>query len=153
MNTIAWRATVHGVAKSWTPLSIHTQEHTPILADLAVQQAFLEHLQRARAILVTAHNSEQKGPHSRPEGLTFLWGNTDFTHTDTHKRTVKVKSLSHVRLFAIPWTVAYWVPRFMGFSRQGYWSGLPLPSPEDLPDPGIKPGLPRGRQMLYHLNH
>ena len=30
----------------------------------------------------------------------------------------------------------------MGFSRQGYWSGLPFPSPEDLPDPGIKPGSP-----------
>ena len=54
----------------------------------------------------------------------------------------EVKSLSHVRLFATPWTVAYQAPPFMGFSRQGYWSGLPFPSPGDLPDPGIEPGSP-----------
>jgi len=37
-----------------------------------------------------------------------------------------------------PWTVAHGALLFMGFSRQEYWSGLPSPSPEDLPDPGIK---------------
>ena len=55
---------------------------------------------------------------------------------------VKVKSLSRVRVFATPWTVAYQAPPSMGFSMQEYWSGLPFPSPEDLPDPGIKPGSP-----------
>ena len=55
---------------------------------------------------------------------------------------VKVKSLSHVQLFATPWTVAYHAPPSMGFSRQECWSGLPFPSPGDLPDPGIKPGCP-----------
>ena len=55
---------------------------------------------------------------------------------------MKVKSLSHVQLFATPWTVAYQAPVSMGFSRQEYWSGLPFPSPGDLPDPGIKPGSP-----------
>ena len=54
----------------------------------------------------------------------------------------KVKSLSHVWLFATPWTVAYQAPPSMGFSRQEYWSGLPLPSPGDLPDPRIKPRSP-----------
>ena len=39
---------------------------------------------------------------------------------------VKVKSLSPVRLFATPWTVAYQAPPSMGFSRQEYWSGLPF---------------------------
>ena len=53
----------------------------------------------------------------------------------------EVKSLSRIRLFATPWTVAYQAPP-MGFSRQEYWSGLPFPSPEDLPDPGIEPGSP-----------
>ena len=38
-----------------------------------------------------------------------------------------------------PWTVAHQAPLFMGFSRQEYWSGLPCPPPEDLPDPGIEP--------------
>ena len=46
--------------------------------------------------------------------------------------------LSHVQLFATPWTVAHQAPLSMAFSRQEYWSGLPFPSPEDLPDPGIK---------------
>ena len=53
---------------------------------------------------------------------------------------VNVKSLSRVRLFATPWTVAYQAPPSMGFSRQEYWSGLPFPSSGDLPDPGIEPG-------------
>ena len=58
------------------------------------------------------------------------------------KMKVKVKSLSRVRLFATPWTVAHQAPPPMGFSRQEYWSELPFPSPGDLPDPGIKPGSP-----------
>ena len=44
-------------------------------------------------------------------------------------RKVKVKSLSHIRLLATPWTAAYQAPPSMGFSRQEYWSGVPLPSP------------------------
>ena len=51
---------------------------------------------------------------------------------------VKVKSLSRVRLFATPWTVAYQAPWSMGFSRHKYWSGLPFPSPADLSNVGIK---------------
>ena len=55
---------------------------------------------------------------------------------------MKVKSLSHVRLFATPWTVAHQAPPSMGFSRQENWSGLPFPSPVDLPDSGIEPMSP-----------
>ena len=47
--------------------------------------------------------------------------------------------LSHVQLFATPWTVAHQAPLSTGFSRQEYWSGLPFPSPGDLPDPGSQP--------------
>jgi len=54
----------------------------------------------------------------------------------------EVKSLSRVQLFVTPWTVAYQASLSMGFSRHEYWSGLPLPSPGDLPDPGIEPGSP-----------
>ena len=43
---------------------------------------------------------------------------------------------------ATPWTVAHQVPLSVGFPRQEYWSGLPVPSPEDLPDPGIEPASP-----------
>ena len=63
-----------------------------------------------------------------------LWG--------SWKWKVKVKSLSRVRLFATPWTVPYQAPQSMEFSRQEYWSGLPFPSPEDLPNPGIEPRSP-----------
>ena len=51
-----------------------------------------------------------------------------------------MKSVSRVRLFATPWTVAYHASLTMGFSRQEYWSGLP--SPGDLPKPGIEPRSP-----------
>ena len=54
----------------------------------------------------------------------------------------KVKSLSRVRLFVTLWIVAHQAPLSMGFSRQEYWSGLPFPSPGDLPDPGIETGSP-----------
>ena len=57
-------------------------------------------------------------------------------------KKVKVKLLSRVRLFATPRTVAYQAPPSMGFSRQEHWSGLPFPSPADLPNPGIEPRSP-----------
>ena len=50
--------------------------------------------------------------------------------------------VSGVRLFVTPWTVAHKAPLYMDFSRQEYWSGLPCPSPKDLPDPGIEPMFP-----------
>ena len=49
--------------------------------------------------------------------------------SNASKWKVKVKSLSHVRVFDTPWTAAYQALLSMGFSRQEYWSGLPLPSP------------------------
>ena len=52
---------------------------------------------------------------------------------------VHAKLLSRVRLFVILWTVAHQAPLPMEFSRQEYCSGLPFPSPRDLPDPGIEP--------------
>ena len=55
---------------------------------------------------------------------------------------MKVKLLSHVRLLATPRTVAYQASLSMGFSRQEHWSGLPFPSPGDLPNPGIEHGSP-----------
>ena len=57
-------------------------------------------------------------------------------------KSVEVKSLSHVWLLATPWTVAHQAPLSKGFSRQESWSGLPFPSPGDLPNPGIEPRSP-----------
>ena len=53
-----------------------------------------------------------------------------------------VQLLSRVRLFVAPWTVARQAPLSVRFSRQEYWSGLPFPSPGDLPDSGMEPGSP-----------
>ena len=53
-----------------------------------------------------------------------------------------MKSLSCVQLLVTPWTVAYQAPPSIGFSRQEFWGGLPFPSPEDLPNPGIEPRSP-----------
>ena len=75
---------------------------------------------------------------------------------------VKVKLLSHVRLFATPWTVAYQAFPSMGFSRQECWSGLPFPSPRDLPHLGFEPGSPTlqadtlpseppGKPIVHHI--
>ena len=70
-------------------------------------------------------------------------------------------TLSHVKLFATPWTVAHQAPLSMGFSRQEYWSGLPFLSSGDLPDPGIdrSPALqadsllpePPGKPYIYNI--
>ena len=68
------------------------------------------------------------------------------THNSSNdQKWSEVKSLSRVQLFATPWTVAYKAPLSMEFSRQECWNGLPLPSPGDLPDPGM--------QKLYCLSH
>jgi len=61
------------------------------------------------------------------QARTLEWVAISFSNA--RKWKVKVKSLSRVGLFATPWTVAYQTPPPMGFSRQEFWSGLPLPSP------------------------
>ena len=61
------------------------------------------------------------------QARTLEWVASSFS--SAWKWKVKGKSLSHVRLLATPWTAAYQAPLSMGFSRQEYWSGLPLPSP------------------------
>ena len=63
---------------------------------------------------------------------------------------VKCESLSHVRLFVTPWTVAHQAPLSTEFSRQEYWSGLTFPSPGDLPKPGIKHGSPALQADFSH---
>ena len=63
------------------------------------------------------------------QARTLEWVAISFSNA--WKWKVKVKSLSRIWLLATPWTSAYQAPPSMGFSRQEYWSGVPLPSPED----------------------
>ena len=65
------------------------------------------------------------------QAKTLEWVAISFSNA--WKWKVKVKSLSRVRLLATPWTAAYQAPLSTGFSRQEYWSGVPLPSPTTVP--------------------
>ena len=81
------------------------------------------------------------------EGLA-CWDSWGHKESDMTERLNWIELTESVSLaqscptLAAPWTVAHQAPLSMGFSRQEYWSGLPFPSPGDLPDPGIKPGSP-----------
>ena len=61
---------------------------------------------------------------------------------------VKVKGTQSGLTLCNPWTI-----QSMEFSRPEYWSGYPFPSPGDLPNPGLNPGLPHCRWILHHLSH
>ena len=95
------------------------------------------------------------------QARTLEWVAISFSNA--WKWKVKVKSLSHVRLFVTPWTAAYQAPPSMGFSRQEYRSGVPLPSPDEIgrnwSDESVSQGIPRidgkyqkpeGRKLLSH---
>ena len=113
MDRGAWRATVHGVAKSWTGLGTHTLK-----------------IQWAKQI-------PQNHPNEELQNFNLVWSaNTVVVHC-THSRV-----RSHVWLFAKPWAVAHQAPLSMQFSQQEYWSGLPFPTPGDIPDPKIEPKSP-----------
>ena len=143
MDRESWCAAFHGVTKSRTKLSHWTEMNwTELMAhimtlnkslpffslyvnnfDLYLSSAFLYFY---FFIFCTCS----------AEGLLIsLLVNTNIYYSE-------VKLLSHVQLFATPWTVAHQAPQSMEFSRQEYWSGVPFPSPGDLPDPGIEPWSP-----------
>ena len=78
------------------------------------------------------------------QARTLEWVTISFSNAWRWKE--KVKSFSRVRLFATSWTAAYQAPPSMGFSRQEYWSGVPLPSPSH-------PYLSKMSLAIYHLHH
>ena len=92
-------------------------------------------------------------PHISDKGTDVQKGEVASLRRIKAVSCLEVKSLSRVWLFATLWTLTYQAPPSMGFSRQECWSGLPFPSPGDLPDPGIEPRLPHCRQTLYRLSH
>ena len=77
------------------------------------------HHKNMNVLLVNKHRKQQWCPEWEPD--------------------IVVESLSHVQRFATPWTAALQAPLTMRFPRQGYWSGLPFPSPGGPPNPGIEP--------------
>ena len=134
-----WWATVHGVAKNWAQLSIwanlffpfpshgkHNKYSCPLFSlpplaswlSLALLHVALPGM--ACWVVSCLFNGSC---------LLIFWppGLCMLSH------------FSHIQLFAILWTVACQAPLSVGFSRQEYWSGLPFPSPGDIPEPGIEP--------------
>ena len=97
------------------------------------------------------------GPQEARDPVTLIWGGGGLAH-DRHlwrsalwsskewlclpSRACALSCFGRVRLFATPWNVAHRAPLSIEFSKQEYWSGLPFPSPGDLPDPGLKPTSP-----------
>ena len=129
MDRGAWRATVRGVTKNQTRL--------------AFTFTLLSLIRKLRSLSVI--QISQILSHMAIRGIT-----SSFTHSVQFN---PVQSLSCVRLFATPWTIDCQAPLFMKFSRQEYWSGLPLPSPGIFPTQGLSPSLLHHRQILYHLSH
>ena len=131
--------------KMW--LNYHTYTHSIYVTrpksqhnPLKIQKAFLKVLSLCMLLLLllSCFNhvwlcaTPETAAHEAPlpgilQARTLEWVAISFSKA--WKWKVKVKSLSRVRLFATPWTVAFQVPPPMGFSRQEYWNGVPLPSP------------------------
>ena len=96
--------------------------------------AYEKKVKVAQSCLTLCNPIDGSPPGSIPgilQARTLEWVAISFSNT--WKWKVKVKLLSRVPLLATPWTAAYQAPPPMGFSRQEYWSGLPLPSPNSLP--------------------
>ena len=98
--------------------------------------------ERAKKEMCKSHH-----PSNGESWLLWFWASTpgrsqDPCHYHISCVCVHVQSLSHVWLFSTPWTVAHQAPLSMGFPRKEYWSGLPFPTPGDLPDPGTEPESP-----------
>ena len=144
MDRGAWWATFHGVAKSQTrrkQLSMHVHMYMCIHTHIYINTHKYTYKLPIQAAAATAAKSLQSCStlcdpiDCSPPGSaiprilqarTLEWVAISFSNS--WKWKVKVKSLSRVRLLATPWTAAYQAPPSMGFSRQEYWSGVPLPS-------------------------
>ena len=110
-----------------------------------LMQNFKESLSQACVCFLSGHGHFDSVLHRQWISSWQSWKipetTTDISEASpTH--AVIVQSLSRVQLFATTWTVALQAPLSVGFSRQEYWGGLPLPSPADLPNPGIEPTSP-----------
>ena len=119
----------------WAPKSLGTVTAAMKLKDACSLKKSYDNFAAAAKLLQscpTLHDPIDGSPPGSPvpgilQARTPEWVAISFSNA--WKWKVKVKSLSHVQLFATPWTTAYQAPPSMGFSRQEYWGGVPSPSP------------------------
>ena len=120
--------TSHPVRQTWPPEDRGQDSKVTSLSPLPCTAAAAKSLQ---SCLTLCNPIDCSPPGSRIPGIlqarTLKWVAISFS--SAWKWKVTVKSLSHVWLPATPWTAAYQAPLSVGFSRQEYWSGVPLPSP------------------------
>ena len=113
-----------------SPRYTHTHSHTHTLTYLLMRVAAAAAAKSLQSCPTLCDPRDGSPPGSPIPGIlqgrTLEWVAISFSNAWRWK--VKGKSLSHVRLFATPWTTAYQAPPSVGFSRQEYWSGVPLPS-------------------------
>ena len=157
MDREAWRAVIHGVAISWTQLSNWTELNHEYVYRKGIKERlgsiitglepgniaifclfFVKTYSHTTAAAAKSLQScptlcdpiDGSPPGSLVPGIlqarTLEWVAISFSNA--WKWKVKVKSPSRVWLLVTPWTAAHHVPSSMGFSRQEYWSGVPLPS-------------------------
>ena len=136
MERIAWRATVHGVEKSWIKLgNFHfISQVVPVVKNPAASGG-----DTRDASLIPGLGRSSGG------GIGNLLQNSCLGNPmdrGTWRATVHGVAKSWTRLFVTPWSVDHQAPLSKGFSRQEYWRGLPCPPPGDLSDPGIEPLSP-----------
>ena len=153
---LEWAVIPFSTDSSWPGDQIHAScNGRQILYHWATKEAsFILQIdiEKQCPIIITGFASlQEKALHLLASFLLFCqvlsqWGISNSSRTFSAispglgiKLKVKVKSLSHVRVFVTPWTVAHQAPPSMESSRQEYWSGWPFPSPGDLPNPGTEP--------------
>ena len=136
--------TYNVLCKNYIYIYIYTYRHIDLCVHLRERSPFWIWSQESLVAAAAAAKSLQLCPtlcdpiDGSPQGSpvpgilqarTLEWVAISFFNA--WKWKVKVKSLSHVRLFTTPWTAAHQAAPSMGFSRQEYWSGVPLPSPSE----------------------
>ena len=146
-------SSVHGISQArvlkWVAISFSRRSSQPAGSDPC-----LLHCRQIlyRLIHHTCHQSWQIPMWFSERGSDA--GSTEPSLTPRKLRKWTCYSLSRVWLFATPWTVALQAPLSMGFPRQEYWSGLPIPLLQGIfPTQGLNPGLPHCRQILYRLSY
>jgi len=130
MDRGGWWATVFWVTRSQTRLSVHTQTHTHTYGRFSLIYIIPAAAKLLQSCLTLCDPTDGSPPGSPVPGIlqagTLEWVAISFSNA--WKWKVKAKLLSRVRLVVTPWTAAYQAPPSMRFSRQEYWSGVPLPS-------------------------
>ena len=117
----------------------HFVKLVPVATQVPREPVFLKGQKVSNLLLCLMKTFKKKVGSGKNESSFSIKRKGKKRYRNWESQSERVQSLSCVQLFATPWTVAPQAPLSVEFSRQESWNGLPFPSPEDLPDPGIEP--------------